>query len=457
MHPNQIREMKKTILFSVLILSMITCCFSQKPQKHTTISDEEREISVLFADGLKNYYSENYKGAEELFRRVLYKNRSHAPSYYMLGKLKAEKRNYIEAEENLQNAIKYDKNNIWYYVELAKVFDERGCPDQSYKLWKKIHSMDPKNEEFLGSYFDACIGNYRYKEALALIDKIEQLYGVNDELASLKIELYLETNDVKGALKECDRMIEFEPTNSQFYLKAASICTACNMNSKAVQYLELAKKAVPSNGLLQLFLGENYASQGDSQSAFEAYRIGFLDSEVPVESKVMVLQTYMAELPKKGVTNEQKELATILTEVNPEAMEGWACLASIALYQQEYETASEYFEKALAIDEAPYELWQDYLYSLIKSKQYTKIIAQEENITELYPTQSLIFYTLGVAYANVDENEKAVKYLEKALRFTFDKKETSLIYETLSEVYQQMGDTAKSGEYKRKAQSLGVN
>ena len=49
-----------------------------------------------------------------------------------------------------------------------------------------------------------------------------------------------------------------------------------------------------------------------------------------------------------------------------------------------------------------------------KLEEYEKIISKEETVLELFPTNSMINYTIGVAYANVGEHEKALKLLEKA-------------------------------------------
>ena len=121
--------MKKQIAWIfVFVISFCTIGYSQNKKssapKVPVVTSEERHFSVTFANGLKAFYSQNYTEAEKQFLSVISSRPTHAPSYFMMGKLKAEQRNYAEAEYYLNKAVSADKNNIWYLVELAKVLDE---------------------------------------------------------------------------------------------------------------------------------------------------------------------------------------------------------------------------------------------------------------------------------------------------------------------------------------------
>lgn len=443
--------MKRIFTYSILILGIIGTCFAQKAPKQKEVSQEERQQSVEFANGLKDYYSENYKGAENYFRSIIRQNSSHAPAYYMLGKVMTETRNYVAAEENLRNAIKADKSNIWYAEELAYVLDYQGKYEDACKVWKKICAMETQNADYWWNYATDCIYLSNFTQALKIYDKIENILGVLPEVTTCKVEIHLHNNNLKGALGEYDKLIKDNPMEAEYYVKAANICIANNQTDKAMQYIEKATKLDPTNGELQMLIADYHHTKGDKAAAFEAYREAFKDANMPVENKIAILRMYMGKLAQSEPTPEQAELAKILTEVNPEALEGWASYASIAVRKKDYKTAAEYFEKALEVDFALYELWQDYFFSLIKLEEYEKIISKEETVLELFPTNSMINYTIGVAYANVGEHEKALKLLEKALKFAYDKTEIGHINSTIAEVYSKMGNEAKANEYRQKA------
>ena len=444
-------RMKKIITLTILIFSIFCTTWAQKAPKQKEISQEERQQSVLFANGLKDYYAENYKGAENNFRSIISKTSSNASAYYMLGKVMIETRNYVAAEENLQNAIKADKNNVWYVEELASVLDYQGKYEESCKIWKKACSMDDQNVDCWWNYATSCIYLNNFSQALKIYDKIESIMGIIPEITNCKVEIHLHNNDVKGAVGEYEKLIKKDPMEAEYYVKAANICVANNQTDKAMQYIDKATKLDPTNGELQMLIAEYYYAKGDKAAAFEAYRAAFKDVKVPVESKIGILRMYMSKLSQSDPTPEQAELAKILTEVNPEVLEGWASYASIAIRQKDYKTAAEYFEKALDIDFAVYELWQDYFFSLIKLENYEKILSKEETVLELFPTNSMINYTLGVAHANVGNDEKALNFLEKALKYTYDKTEIGHINSTIAEVYSKMGNETKAEEYRQKA------
>ena len=134
--------MKRIIGILIFVISFYSISYSQNKKKETAklpvVTAEERSASVTFANGLKAFYSQNYTGAEKEFLSVVSSRPSHAPSYFMLGKLKAEQRDYAAAEYYLNKAAAADKKNVWYLVELAKVLDEQGSYEKSVKVWDKV-------------------------------------------------------------------------------------------------------------------------------------------------------------------------------------------------------------------------------------------------------------------------------------------------------------------------------
>ena len=106
---------KRVIWIFVFVISLYSIGYCQKKSasKVPAVTSEERAASVTFANGLKAFYSQNYAGAEKEFLAVTATRPSHAPSYFMLGKLKAEQHNYAEAEYYLGKAVSADKKNVW--------------------------------------------------------------------------------------------------------------------------------------------------------------------------------------------------------------------------------------------------------------------------------------------------------------------------------------------------------
>lgn len=445
--------MRKIILVVALVGLCFSAAFAQKQgkkSKEVAIPTAVRMISSTFADGLKDFYTGNYQGAEKRFRSVIERDAKHAAAYYMMGRIKRELRDFPAAEEFLRKACQADKNNVWYVKELAEILDLQGNYTASTKMWAQACKMQPDNEEFIICCADANMYNNNVKEVLKCFDKLEALTGPTNELTSAKVEMRLYINDIKGAIGVYDKLIKDFPNDPSNYVKAAEIYISNDMASKAIPYMEKAAALDANNGAVQLMLGNYYAAQGDSKAAYDAQLAAMRSQDVSLEQKLSILRSYMVNLNNQPTT-QQIELTQALMDANPDAMEGWATMASIQFRQQKYDEAIVNFEKALEIDPAQYALWQDYLVCLARAKRYTKIIELEKDITEIFPTNSMVNHTLGSAYLNTGKPAQSIKYFEKAVKYTYDKTEQAHIYNAMSEAYEAMGDAEKAAEYRKKA------
>ena len=144
---------KSFVLLMVCILWV--CGFAQSGKKirntasNTQAAVTERAISSRFNKGLRYYYTAQYEDALQTFSGILSDAPKHAPSYFMLSRVYVGRQQFTEAKNALKQAVKFDKNNIWYQVELARTF----MTDDDYKaatpMWEKICREIPDNTEFL--------------------------------------------------------------------------------------------------------------------------------------------------------------------------------------------------------------------------------------------------------------------------------------------------------------------
>lgn len=146
--------MKK--LFFLLVVSVVCVCGhaqSGKKTRHAASNSQtavtERAISSRFNKGLRYYYTAQYEDAMQAFSSILTDAPKHAPSYFMLSRVYVERQQFTEAENVLKQAVKYDKDNIWYQVELARRYVADGNYKSAIPMWEKICREIPDNTEFL--------------------------------------------------------------------------------------------------------------------------------------------------------------------------------------------------------------------------------------------------------------------------------------------------------------------
>lgn len=172
--------MRKTLL---LLLSVaLTLCVSAQSGKKTrnTASNTkeavtERAISNRFNHGLQQYYTAQYEEALQSFSGILTDAPKHAPSYYMLARIYASREQFTESENALRQAVKLDKNNIWYQVALARACQKNGNYMDALPLWEKICREKTDNPEYLSALADCYQQSGKPEKADEIRNRINEL------------------------------------------------------------------------------------------------------------------------------------------------------------------------------------------------------------------------------------------------------------------------------------------
>ena len=122
---------------------------TRRTASNTQEAVTERAITKRFNQGLRLYYTAQYEEAVQVFSGILTDAPKHAPSYFMLSRVYADRQQFTESENALKQAVKLDKRNLWYQVALARAYVRDGDYKAATPMWEKICQEIPDNTEFL--------------------------------------------------------------------------------------------------------------------------------------------------------------------------------------------------------------------------------------------------------------------------------------------------------------------
>ncbi|MBQ3734072.1 MAG: tetratricopeptide repeat protein [Bacteroidales bacterium] len=144
---------KLTVWIAFVLVCASVYAQPAKKMRHTASNTKEavteRQITSRFNAGLRAYYTAQYEEAEQAFSGILTVAPKHAPSYYMLARVYAGKQQYMESQNAIKQAVKLDKNNIWYQVALAESYVRTESFKEAIPLWEKICREMPDNLDYL--------------------------------------------------------------------------------------------------------------------------------------------------------------------------------------------------------------------------------------------------------------------------------------------------------------------
>ena len=101
--------------------------------------------------------------------------------------------------------------------------------------------------------------------------------------------------------------------------------------------------------------------------------------------------------------------------LDSENAELYNLIGVLKLQKGEIGTAIEYVEKAFAKRPESYFL-ETLFQAYIRNCDYKKIVAKEDYVIKTFPHNFSLLFNLGLAFKNLRQNIKAIKYYEKALR-----------------------------------------
>lgn len=419
------------------------------------------QLSEKFADGLREFYSSDYKSAETTFRYVLSKDPKHDAAYYMLAKIRNQQKEYAGAVYYLQEALKIEKNNVWYKIELAETYDLMNDYNHSIKLWKEICNLKPQNEQYLISLGSAYLSNQQYKDVINTYDKIEVLIGYNEEVTTAKVEIWLYLNDIKHAIGEYDKLIKEFPSETKFYVSAGDIYRTNALPNKAITYYQKALSINPNDPYANLAMANIYLQQGNEDKYFEVLLKAFKSQEMAADDKLTSLKSYLTSALKKRsdatIQGRCVQLANAFVETHPDVVEGWATMGVLKLNMGKYEESKSAFAHAIELDNTHFSIWEDYLLVLTQLKDYKTITECETDLSELFPSNATMMYCLGLAFQKENQSVKALEYLQQASSYSYDSRQQAQIYNVMGDAYKSLGNDTEATKYWKMAQQKGLN
>jgi len=465
-YPNsisQISNLKYFLLFSLLLFSFLPVSAQKKqkkPEKQTEAVYNERAQSALFADGLREFYSQNYSAATKSFRNVLEQNPKNHAACYLLHKVAAEQKDYLLASHYLKEAIKLDKKNEWYQIDLANVYEQLGDFASAVKIWEEICKVKYQNEYYLMSLANNYLQLGKLQEVIKVYDKIENILGKNDDLTETKKNIWLYLNDVKNAVREYEKLLEIYPYEIGYYITAGDIYLSNNMPDKALPFFQKAMKIDAENANLNLALANYYETIKKPAESFDALLKAISCKELEIEEKLPVLKKYLANafrLQTPEILDKTELLAQTLANANPYDLEGWASLAKLSTLKNKYQEAKQFYEKCIELDESQYAIWEDYFYVLSKMEAYQAIVAHEKLIEEYFPTNATIQYGMALALYREKLYENALKAAKQALSFTYENSFVAELNLLLGDISFELEQKEEAVKYWKTAQRRGIN
>ncbi len=453
-------RLRQPVRFFILLMG-IAVLASCSPAKKMTGRDTKEQEAVSFAlqytpvhrDSADNLFIDAVKAKilgnkDEAFRKYTSytaTNPANATAHYELSRLWLERNNLPKALGEIKIALQHDSVNKWMLKQYADLlsFDEQYVAAAA--IYGKIASRERAPEEFLT--WEAMLYQKagKYNEALAVLDKLAQFTGADDEALILqRQQLFLSMNNVEAAAGEVRKLIGYYPREARYALLLAEVYDNNNVKDKAAEAYKRAETLFPEDATVQFALVQYHLKNKNFEQMEYYMEKAILNRNIDMEDRIGLLVPFLRyrsiDSTSRGIAFGLSEKLARQEPMRPEAV---SLYGDLLADEGRLGEALKQYKKVIGVDSLKFAYWQQVLYYSSLQQENDSLVTYSERAALLFPKEPMVYYMGGIGYAQLKKNDKAIDFLNKAVKYQADGNGS-----LLSEILVSLGDVYNSeGRY----------
>jgi tetratricopeptide (TPR) repeat protein len=416
------------ILFLGFICLLPFDGYTQKKKKddgNPVASVKLREAEFYFTEGEKHFILEDYAKALIYYQKSLDINANNATVHYKIAQVlsQSDKReDMLRAAMSIERALSLEKKNKYFYLLAAELYANLTQFDKSAQTYETMFAELPETQDHL--YELAAVYQYgnQKEEAIKTYTRAENFSGINEISSLQKARLYFELRRNEEAIREGEKLISAFPDEEQFVVAVAEMMSQYGEKEKSISYLEKFITENKPASSAQLLLAGLYRDIKQEDKARQLLITAFNDPDLELNSKLIVLGTYNAELSNVRTKNQSDpskekftlELFSILEKQYSEQENIHILGGDLYLTLGKKPEAQKQYLTAIKHGSTSFEVWQNLLYLETQLEQWDNIITHSEQAMEYHPNQAMIYYFNGIGNLRKKKNREAAQSFEQA-------------------------------------------
>lgn len=441
--------MKK--VFSLLLLCLSMAAIAAKPVKSKDGNSESyftTEYYYAFIEATKQMMLGNLKGSVALYNECIKANPYSSASYYQLSIIFTRVGDYQRARYHAQKAVEISRKNIWYNYQLANIYASNNQADSTLAIFEAMQKEFPEKREVTTGLVNMYIRTQNYTKALETIERAEKNFGLGENLALAKYEVFNKTNRAKEAEKILTDLVTANPEEVRYLGMLGEHYIDQEMKDQGREIFLQILTIDPSNVFAELALGDYYHSVQKYDTMYLYYAPAFSSGDLDLNTKVSSMINVLNDSILISEHNYYvKQLIGSIDSVHPDESVVYTLWADFYLRLDSQHLASQYLDSLLAKDSRSYFIWEQYLVTLSRLENYEAVAEQAQLAIDLFPDKVFLYFVQGMAWFNLKKYNEAIVSLSKGVTLKSDRPELLVnMYSFLAESYRHTGETDKSDQ-----------
>ena len=442
-------QLRNTLFFLLFFVIILSSCKTEKiSQKTANNIDLAQSLMVTntFLDAKRKLYRGNTESATKAFNKCIEMQPNHDASFFELARIN-EFQNPNLAIENINKAIDFAPNNVWYKEFLIRVYKQQKKFKEAIKVNNELIEQNPNNKDYYYQWANLCINNEDYSQAIKVYQTILDKFQYEEGVLKQQKQIYLKKGDFKNAIIVLDKLILHNPENKNYYGMVAEIYMNINKPEKAMSYYNKILEIDPNDGFVHFSIADYYYRIGNKEKTIDELKKGMSAKELEVDAKVKVLVKMMGLSEKDTAYSEAfNQLLNIALEVNSKSPKIMAIKADYCNNTEDTKCAIQYLRKVIALDSTKYIIWEQLLIAENEIGDYKALLNESNRALRLFPQQAKLYYYSAIAYGYFNNWKKAEERVHMGSNFVYksNDKASFLAMEAKSQFRQGKYDNAKA-------------
>ncbi|MFI5221314.1 MAG: tetratricopeptide repeat protein [Bacteroidia bacterium] len=422
-------------LFFLSHLFLVFGFYSYAQKSKPLNEDDKIKFETNFINGTKEKILNNMDEAIKDFKICLSLSPDNSAVNFELSQIYESKLLLEDAEVYAKRAVSFDDKNSWYKKQLASIYKQRKKYLDAAPVYLRIAKDDRDVTMELEAAYMYVLA-HELKKAVRVLDHVEEQVGVNEDIIKQKEQIYLSLNKLNKATAEVEKLMRAYPKELKYEGMLADLYMANNKPEQAIKIYNDILKKDSSNGYALFAMADYYRSKNENEKYYTLVKAGMASPTTEIKAKLEMMISFMSSRTFENQPERNYELAHIFIKANPDESTSHMVLADMYNHDKELERAREEYLKAVAIEPANYEVWQQIIFCSSELRNNSYLQRDCELALEYFPNEAPIYMYHAIASEQLKDYEKAFNSAKKGLENVAGQKELSI------QLYSVLGDAA---------------
>ena len=402
-------------------------------------TDDSQRYDRLFLEAIIEREKGNDAAAFEMLRHCLDIKPEASEAYYYLAHHYLRLKDNDKALAAFKKASLLEPDNVNYLETLAQMYLQSQDLESATETFERLSKAEPDREDVLGMLVQLYSNDKnQYPKAIATLDRMEQLDGMNERISYAKAEFYQKMGNGKAAIAEMKKLADQYPNDLNYRNAYADMLLVNNNEKKAIDIYRGILKEEPANSKVLFSMRTYFLGQGNTVAA-DSMTVNILTrSNANTDEKIYLLRQEVMDNENDG-GDSTKVIQLFERTINAKGSD-----PSIGLLYASYmelkkmpkadinRVLEDVLEKAPDNAAARLQLIAD----AWERKDYDRVVTLCSAARQYNPDEMAFYYYQGVALSQQDKTDEALDTFKNGISVINEQSSPDIV----SDFYAIMGD-----------------